>query len=95
MIFFFSLVFSSNLEQKLNKKQKQVVLGVVDPNPLVDGGGVSLLRAAGIEVVAIDGEEAKEAEELNPEFMRRMREGAEVAVAAKKKTVSKPVRRAT
>ena len=57
----------------------------MDPNPLVDGGGVSLLRAAGVEVVAIDGAEAEEAAALNPEFMRRMREGAAAAAAAKKK----------
>jgi pyrimidine deaminase RibD-like protein len=54
----------------------------VDPNPLVDGGGVSLLRAAGIEVVAIDGAEAEEAAGLNPEFMKRMREGAKIVAAA-------------
>jgi hypothetical protein len=63
-------------------KSPQVVLGVVDPNPLVAGGGVSLLRAAGIEVAAIDGAEAEEAAGLNPEFMRRMREGAAAAAAA-------------
>ena len=60
----------------------------MDPNPLVDGGGVSLLRAAGIEVIAIDGNEREEAEGLNPEFMRRMREGAIAAAAAKKKKES-------
>ena len=54
----------------------------MDPNPLVDGGGVSLLRAAGVEVAAIDGAEAEEAAGLNPEFMRRMREGAATAAAA-------------
>ena len=54
----------------------------MDPNPLVDGGGVSLLRAAGIEVAAIDGPEAEEAAALNPEFMERMRESAAAAIAA-------------
>lgn len=63
---------------------RRVVVGVVDPNPLVAGGGVSLLRAAGIEVAAIDGAEAEEAAALNPEFMRRMREGAALAAAKKK-----------
>lgn len=38
-------------------------------------------------MVAIDGEEAREAEDLNPEFMRRMREGAAAASEAKKKKV--------
>lgn len=41
-----------------------------------------MLRAAGIEVVAIDGAEAEEAAGLNPEFMKRMREGAAIAAAA-------------
>lgn len=48
----------------------------------MDGGGVSLLRAAGVEVVAIDGAEAAEAAALNPGFMRRMREEGAARVAA-------------
>lgn len=60
----------------------------MDPNPLVDGVGVRLLRDAGIEVAVIDGAEADEAAGLNPEFMRRMREGAIAAAAAAKKKKS-------
>jgi diaminohydroxyphosphoribosylaminopyrimidine deaminase/5-amino-6-(5-phosphoribosylamino)uracil reductase len=48
----------------------RVVVGCVDPNPLVSGGGIATLRAAGV-VVAIGAEEAACAA-LNPEFMARM-----------------------
>ena len=48
----------------------RVVVGVRDPNPLVDGGGIQRLRDAGVEVVVGCEEEA--CFEINREFMERM-----------------------
>lgn len=50
-----------------------VVIACEDPNPLVDGGGVSRLRSAGIGVSI--GCLADEARALNPGFLRRMSGG--------------------
>ncbi|KAJ9518476.1 cytidine deaminase-like protein [Haematococcus lacustris] len=54
----------------------RVVVGVGDPNPLVASAGIATLVKAGIEVVCMDGAELQEAQDLNPEFMQRMREAA-------------------
>ncbi len=51
----------------------RVVAAVVDPNPLVAGKGVAMLREAGIEAEA--GLLADAAEALNSGFFKRMREG--------------------
>ncbi|ROO29224.1 diaminohydroxyphosphoribosylaminopyrimidine deaminase [Salinisphaera orenii MK-B5] len=51
----------------------RVVIGAGDPNPAVDGRGVSALRAAGIDVVT--GVLADRCRELNPGFNRRMTSG--------------------
>jgi hypothetical protein len=56
----------------------RVVVGVVDPNPLVGGAGVATLRSAGIEVDVGCEEEACFA--MNREFMQRM--AAKVAAAS-------------
>lgn len=58
----------------------RVVVGVVDPNPLVGGQGVATLRAAGVPV-AVSCEEAA-CSQLNAEFMARMRAQAEAEAAA-------------
>jgi len=50
----------------------RVVVGVVDPNPLVAGQGLKTLEDAGIEVVLVGGEEEALCHALNPEFMERM-----------------------
>jgi pyrimidine deaminase RibD-like protein len=50
-----------------------VVVGVVDPNPLVGGKGVRTLQQAGIVVCEVGGAEADEAYDINREFMERMK----------------------
>jgi diaminohydroxyphosphoribosylaminopyrimidine deaminase/5-amino-6-(5-phosphoribosylamino)uracil reductase len=48
----------------------KVVVGMVDPNPLVAGGGIATLTSAGIEVLV--GVEAAACEELNQGFIQRI-----------------------
>jgi diaminohydroxyphosphoribosylaminopyrimidine deaminase / 5-amino-6-(5-phosphoribosylamino)uracil reductase len=49
---------------------KKAVVGMVDPNPLVAGGGIATLERAGIEVVV--GVETAACEELNEGFIQRI-----------------------
>lgn len=51
----------------------RVVFAVGDPNPQVNGRGAQVLRSAGIQVVS--GLLEREAGELNPGFLKRMRTG--------------------
>lgn len=51
---------------------QRVVVATLDPNPLVAGGGVARLRAAGIQVDVADGAIARRARELNIGFFSRM-----------------------
>ncbi|NMF64542.1 bifunctional diaminohydroxyphosphoribosylaminopyrimidine deaminase/5-amino-6-(5-phosphoribosylamino)uracil reductase RibD [Brasilonema octagenarum UFV-E1] len=48
----------------------KVVVGTVDPNPLVAGGGIARLRAAGIEVLV--GVEEQACKKLNEGFIHRI-----------------------
>ncbi|NWG00559.1 MAG: bifunctional diaminohydroxyphosphoribosylaminopyrimidine deaminase/5-amino-6-(5-phosphoribosylamino)uracil reductase RibD [Thermoanaerobaculaceae bacterium] len=50
---------------------RRVVIGTLDPNPLVNGAGAAKLRAAGVEVV--EGIEADRCAELNYKFFHFMR----------------------
>ncbi len=51
----------------------RVVVAAHDPNPLVAGGGIGLLRAGGVDVDC--GVLEREARELNPGFFKRMATG--------------------
>lgn len=48
----------------------KVVVGMVDPNPLVAGGGIARLRAAGVEVLV--GVETPACQQLNEAFVHRI-----------------------
>jgi diaminohydroxyphosphoribosylaminopyrimidine deaminase/5-amino-6-(5-phosphoribosylamino)uracil reductase len=61
------------VEALIAARVARVVIGALDPNPLVDGQGAAALRAAGIVVES--GLLEAEAAELNAGFFRRMRHG--------------------
>ena len=52
----------------IEKCIKKVVVGLIDPNPLVAGKGISILQNAGIEVVT--GVEEDKIKELNKVFLK-------------------------
>ncbi len=52
---------------------RRVVLGMRDPNPLVNGRGVMALRNAGVEIV--EGVRADECRDLNPAYLKFMATG--------------------
>ena len=52
----------------IEKGIKKVVVGLLDPNPLVSGKGISILQDAGIEVVT--GVEVDKIKELNKVFLK-------------------------
>lgn len=56
---------------------KRVVVGIVDPNPLVASEGVATLEKAGIQVDIMDGDEQQKCYEINAEFMKRMKADAD------------------
>ena len=57
----------------INAKVARVIFAIEDPNPEVSGNGFRRLHQAGIEVQS--GLMAAEAEEMNPGFLKRMRQG--------------------
>jgi diaminohydroxyphosphoribosylaminopyrimidine deaminase / 5-amino-6-(5-phosphoribosylamino)uracil reductase len=56
----------------------RVVLAMADPNPLVAGGGIARLRAAGLEV--IEGVMEAEARRLNRPFLHRIATGRPLGI---------------
>lgn len=56
----------------------RVVLAMADPNPLVAGGGIARLRAAGLEV--IEGVMEAEARRLNHAFLHRITTGRPLGI---------------
>lgn len=50
---------------------RRVVVGCQDPNPRVDGGGIAMMRQAGIEVDLFDGEMARLCHDVDPAFFTR------------------------
>jgi diaminohydroxyphosphoribosylaminopyrimidine deaminase/5-amino-6-(5-phosphoribosylamino)uracil reductase len=52
---------------------RRVVIGMRDPNPLVDGRGIAALERAGLDVVV--GALEEECRELNPAYLKQLRTG--------------------
>ena len=72
---------------------RRVVIAMQDPDPRVCGSGIDRLRSAGIEVVLDVLQDA--AAELNPGFIRRMRDGypwviCKLAITADSRLVTPP-----
>lgn len=60
-------------EALLKAKVKKVVIGMVDPNPIVASKGVDKLRTAGVEVTA--GVEEELCKNLNEAYIHQMLTG--------------------
>lgn len=60
-------------EALINAKIKQVIIGMVDPNPIVASKGVEKLKASGIDVVV--GVEEMLCQKLNEAYIHRMHTG--------------------
>ncbi len=61
------------VDRIIEAKVSRVVIGTVDPNPLVSGRGISLLNDGGIETKV--GVMKKQCEDLNEKFFKFMRTG--------------------
>lgn len=60
---------------------KKVVIANQDPNPLVSGKGIQMLRDAGITVELLKGTIAKEAEQMNATFFKLQKTGLPYVIA--------------
>lgn len=58
----------------INSGVSKVIIATLDPNPLVSGKGVAMLKNAGVEVVV--GLLEQQAQQLNRGFIKRMKTGA-------------------
>lgn len=54
----------------IERKVERVVIGIVDPNPIIRGNGILSLRSANIDVALFPKELASRLEELNRNFIR-------------------------
>jgi len=68
-------------ERVAQRKVGRVFIGMLDPNPDIQGHGVRLLRDANIEVQFFPHELMKEIEELNRNFTRKFRDAPRAATA--------------
>lgn len=61
-------------DRLIERKVARVVIGMVDPNPIISGRGMRRLREANIAVDMFPVDIAKEVEELNRDFIRAQKE---------------------
>lgn len=69
-------------ERLIERKIKEVWIGMVDPNPKITGKGIERLREANIEVVLYPEEYKAVIEELNRDFIRYQKKGSITASIA-------------
>lgn len=66
----------------VDAKVARVVVGMPDPNPLVNSEGIARLRSNGIPVDVMDGDEAQEARDITADFVERITAPASAAGTA-------------
>ena len=62
-------------DRLVQRKVSRVVIGMLDPNPAIQGKGVQVLRDHNIEIAMFEGEFAAEVEDLNRHFRRSIEQG--------------------
>ncbi len=61
------------VEAIIDAKIHKVIIGTLDPNPLVAGNGVKRLKAAGIDVEVLDTQDAQDS--LNADYLKKISTG--------------------